>query len=109
MSHLLFSDVFLFPFLGPIAGIGLLLPFIVTWRRPCHVDAKCKVQLPSCKSVAIIHATLYHVDAWKRLSVDLHGILTQDQSALLNSRLDMLMEFFAVASVVGERTMPFAV
>jgi hypothetical protein len=109
VPYLLFCDVFLFPFLGPIAGTGLLLPFIVTWRRPYHVDAKCKVQLPSRRSVAIVHATLYHVRAWERLSVDLHGILTQDQSALLNSRLDLSMEFIAIAGVVGERMMPFAV
>jgi hypothetical protein len=72
VAYLLFCDVFLFPFLGPIAGIGLLLPFIVTWRRPCHVDAKCEIQLLSSRSVT----TLYHVHAWERLSVNLHGILT---------------------------------
>jgi hypothetical protein len=98
-----------FSLFGLIAGISLLLPFIVTWRRPCHVDAECKVQLPSRRSVAIVHATLYHVDAREWLSVDLHGILTQDQSALLNSQLDLSMEFFAVAGVVGKRMMPFVV
>jgi hypothetical protein len=72
VSHLLFSDIFLFPFLGLVAGIGLFLPCIATWRRPCHIDAKCEIQLSSSRSVT----TLYHVHAWERLSVDLDGILT---------------------------------
>jgi hypothetical protein len=72
MPYLLFRDVFLFPFLGPIVGIGLLLPCIATWRRPHHIDAKCEIQLSSSRSVT----TLYHVHAWEKLSIDLHGILT---------------------------------
>jgi hypothetical protein len=72
MPYLLFRDVFLFSFLGPIAGIGLLLPCIATWRRPCHIDAKCEIQLSSSRSVT----TLYYVHAWERLGVNLHGILS---------------------------------
>jgi hypothetical protein len=72
VSHLPFNDVFFFPFLGPIAGIGLFIPCIATWCRPCHIDAKCEIQLSSSRSVT----TLYHVHAWERLGVDLHGILT---------------------------------
>jgi hypothetical protein len=72
MPYLLFHDVFLFPFSGPIAGISPLPPFITTPCRPRHIDAKCEIQLTSHRSIT----TLYHVHAWKRLSVDLHGILT---------------------------------
>jgi hypothetical protein len=104
VPYLLFRDVFFFPFLGPIAGISPLFPFIATWHRPRHIDAKCKIQLSSSRSVT----TLYHVDTWERLGIDLHSVLSQDQSALLNSRLDLSTEFFAVVGVVGERMMPFA-
>jgi hypothetical protein len=72
MPYLLFPDVSLFPFLGPIVGIGLFIPCIVTWRKPCHIDAKHEIQLSSRRSVI----TLYHIHAWERLGVDLHGILT---------------------------------
>jgi hypothetical protein len=72
VPYLLLRDVFLLPFLGLIAGTGLFIPCIATWRRPCHVDAKCEIQLSSCRSVT----TLYHVYAWERLGVNLHGILT---------------------------------
>jgi hypothetical protein len=72
VPYLLFRDVSLFPPLGPIAGISLFIPCIATWCRPCHIDAKCKIQLSSRRSVT----TLYHIHAWERLGVDLHGILT---------------------------------
>jgi hypothetical protein len=72
VPYLLFRDVSLFPFLGLMAGIGLFIPCITTWRRPCHIDAKCKIQLSSRRSVT----TLYHIHAWERLDVNLHGILT---------------------------------
>jgi hypothetical protein len=104
MPYLLFRDVFFFPFLGPIVGISPLFPFIAMWCRPRHIDAKCEIQLSSSRSVT----TLYHVDTWERLGIDLHSVLSQDQSALLNSRLDLSTEFFAVIGVVGERMMPFA-
>jgi hypothetical protein len=105
VPYLLFRDVFLFPFLGPIARISSLFPFIVIWRRPCHIDTKCEIQLSSSRSVT----TLYYVDTWEWLGIDLHSVLSQDQSDLLNSRLDLSTEFFAVVGVVGERMMPFTV
>jgi hypothetical protein len=71
VPYLLFRDVSLFPLLGTIAGIGLFIPSVATWRRPCHIDAKCEIQLSSRRSVT----TLYHVHAWERMGVDLHGIL----------------------------------
>jgi hypothetical protein len=57
VPYLLFRDVALFHLLGPIAGIGLFIPCIATWRRPYHIDAKCKIQLSSRRSVT----TLYHI------------------------------------------------
>jgi hypothetical protein len=72
VPYLLFRDISLFPLLGPIAGISLFIPNIATWRRPCHINAKCEIQLSSLRSVI----TLYHIHAWEGLGVDLHGILT---------------------------------
>jgi hypothetical protein len=72
VPYLLFCDISLFPLLGPIAGIGPIIPSVATWRRPYHIDAKCEIQLPSCRSVI----TLYHIHAWERLGVGLPGILT---------------------------------
>jgi hypothetical protein len=46
--------------------------------------------------------TFYHVNARERPSIDFHGELPQDQSALLNSRLNLPMELLAVISGVGE-------
>jgi hypothetical protein len=46
--------------------------------------------------------TFHHVNAQEGLSIDFHGELSQDQSALLNSRLNLPMEHFAVVGVVGE-------
>jgi hypothetical protein len=40
--------------------------------------------------------TFYHVNAWERLSIDFHGELPQDQWALLNNRLNLPTELFAV-------------
>jgi hypothetical protein len=51
VPYLLFLDISLFPFLGPIAGIGLFIPCIATRRRPCRIDAKCEIQLSSRRSV----------------------------------------------------------
>jgi hypothetical protein len=39
VSHLLFSDVLLFTFLGSIAGTGPLL-LVAAPRWTCHVDVK---------------------------------------------------------------------
>jgi hypothetical protein len=46
--------------------------------------------------------TFHHVNAREGPSIDFHGELSQDQSALLNSRLNLPMELFAVVDVVGE-------
>jgi hypothetical protein len=72
MPYLLLRDISLFPLLGSIAGIGLFILSMVMWHRPCHIDAKCEIQLSFRRSVI----TLYHIYAWERLGIDLHGILT---------------------------------
>jgi hypothetical protein len=69
---LLLRDISLFPLLGPIAGIDLFIPSVATWRRPCHIDAKYEIQLSFHRSII----TLYHIYAWERLGINLHGILT---------------------------------
>jgi hypothetical protein len=46
--------------------------------------------------------TFHHVNAQEGPSIDFHGELPQDQSALLNSRLNLPTELFAVIGVVGE-------
>jgi hypothetical protein len=72
MPYLLLRDISLFPFLGPIVGISLFIPSVATWRRPYHINAKCEIQLSFRRSII----TLYHIHAWERLGIDLHGILT---------------------------------
>jgi hypothetical protein len=44
----------------------------------------------------------YHVNAREGPSIDFHGELSHDQSALLNSRLNLSTELFAVVGGVGE-------
>jgi hypothetical protein len=46
--------------------------------------------------------TFHHVNAREGPNIDFHGEMSQDQSALLNSRLNLLMELFAVVGIVGE-------
>jgi hypothetical protein len=46
--------------------------------------------------------TIHHVDAREGPSINFHGELFQDQSVLLDSRLNLPMELFAVVGVVGE-------
>jgi hypothetical protein len=46
--------------------------------------------------------TFYHVNAREQPIIDFHGELPQDQSALLNSRLNLLMELLGVVGGVGE-------
>jgi hypothetical protein len=53
--------------------------------------------------------TFHLVHTWEGLGIDLHGGLAQDQSALLNIRLDLSTEFLAIACVVGERVMPLTI
>jgi hypothetical protein len=101
VSHLFFGDVLLFAFLGLIAGTDPLL-LITVLRWTCHVDVERKIQLASCILLARIPVTFHHVNAREGPSIDFHGKLSQDQSALLNSQLNLLIELFAVVGVVGE-------
>jgi hypothetical protein len=101
MPHLLFSDVFPFAFLRPITGIGPLL-LVVTSQWSCHIDVKREIQSTSHRPFTCIPVTFFHVNARERPSINFHGELSQDQSALLNSRLNLSMELFAVVGGVGE-------
>jgi hypothetical protein len=101
VPHLFFSDVLPFAFPGPIIGTGLLL-LIATSQWSCHIDVKHEIQSASHRPFACIHVTFYHVNTWERPSINFHGELFQDQSALLNSRLNLPTELFAVEGGVGE-------
>jgi hypothetical protein len=101
VSHLFFGDVHLFAFPGLITGTGpILLTAVSQWT--CHVDVEQKIQSVSCRLLAHIPVTFHHVNAREGPSINFHGELSQDQSALLNSRLNLPMELFAVVGVVGE-------
>jgi hypothetical protein len=101
VPHLFFSDVLPFAFSGLIAGTGPLL-LITMSQWSCHIDVEREIQSTSRRLFACIHVTFYHVNAWERPSINFHGELSQDQSALLNSRLNLLTELFAVVGGVGE-------
>jgi hypothetical protein len=101
VAHLLFSDVFPFTFPGPIVGTRPLL-LIMTTQWSCHIDVKPEIQSASCRPFTCIPVTIYHVNAWQPPSINFHGELSQDQSALLNSQLNLLTELFAVVGGVGE-------
>jgi hypothetical protein len=101
MPHLLFSDVFPFSFPGPITWTGPLL-LITTSQWSCHIDVEREIQSASHRPFTCIPVTFYHVNAWEHPSINFHGELSQDQSALLNSRLNLSMELFAVVGGVGE-------
>jgi hypothetical protein len=98
---LFFGDVLLFTFSGLIAGTGPLL-LVAALRWTCHVDIERKIQSASCRPLARIAVTFHHVNAWEGSSIDFHGELSQDQSTLLNSRLNLPTELFVVVGVVGE-------
>jgi hypothetical protein len=100
VPHLLFSDVFPFAFPGLIAGTGPLL--IVTSQWSYHIDVEREIQSASRRPFTCISLTFYHVNAWERPSINFHGKLSQDQSTLLNTRLNLSTELFAVVSGVGE-------
>ena len=104
VSHLFLSNVLSFIISGPAPWTGLLFLLAAVVCRPCHVNIKREIQLTP-RGVTMLH----HVDARKRLRINLHGKLSQDQSALLDSRLDLPTEFFAVIGDVGERVVPLAV
>jgi hypothetical protein len=99
--HLLFSDVFPFAFLGPIAGTGPLF-LVMTSQWSYHIDVEHEIQSVLCRLFTCIPVTFYHVNARERPSISFHGELSQDQSALLNSRLNLSTELFAVVGGVGE-------
>jgi hypothetical protein len=101
VPHLFFSDALPFTFLGPIAGTGPLL-LIAMSQWSCHIDVEHKIQSTSCRPFACIHVTFYHVNTWEWPSINFHGKLSQDQSTLLNSRLKLPTELFAVVGGVGE-------
>jgi hypothetical protein len=101
VPHLLFSDVFPFTFPGPIAGTGPLLR-VMTSQWSCYIDVEREIQSVSRRPFTCIPVTFYHVNARERPSINFHGKLSQDQSALLNSRLNLSMELFAVVGGVGE-------
>jgi hypothetical protein len=101
VPHLLFSDVFPFAFPGSIVGTGPLL-LVATSQWSCHIDVEREIQSASHRLFTCIPVTFYHVNAWKRLSINFHGELSQDQSAILNSRLNLSTELFAVIGGVGE-------
>jgi hypothetical protein len=101
MPHLLFNDVFPFAFPGPITGTGPLL-LIATSQWSYHIDVEHEIQSASDRPFTCIPVTFYHVNAQKWPSINFHGELSQDQSALLNSRLNLSTELFAVIGGVGE-------
>jgi hypothetical protein len=43
MPYLFFRDISLFPFLGPIARIGLFIPGSTARRKPCHLNTECEI------------------------------------------------------------------
>jgi hypothetical protein len=101
VSHLFFSDVLPFAFSGPIAGTApLLLMAASQWS--CHIDVEREIQSASRRPFTCIPVTFYHVNVQERPSIDFHGELPQDQSALLNSQLNLPIELLAVTSGVGE-------
>jgi hypothetical protein len=101
MPHLLFSDVFSFAFLGPIVGTGPLV-LVTTSQWSCHIDVEREIQSASRRPFTCIPVTFYHVNVRERPSINFYGELSQDLSALLNSRLNLSTELFAVIGGVGE-------
>jgi hypothetical protein len=81
---LFFGDVLPFAFLGPIAGTGPLLLIAASWWS-CHINVEREIQTASRKPLTCIPVTFYHVNTRELPSIDFHGELPQDQSALLNS------------------------
>jgi hypothetical protein len=90
VPHLLFSDVFPFTFPGPIAGTDPLL-LVVMSQWSYHIDVEREIQSASRSPFTCIPITFYYVNAQERPSINFHGELSQDQLALLNSRLNLLM------------------
>jgi hypothetical protein len=101
VSHLFFGDVLPFTFPGPIAGTGPLLLVAVS-RWSCHVNIEREIQTVLRRPLTCIPVTFYHVNARERPSIDFYGKLPQDQSALLNSQLNLPTELFAVVGGMGK-------
>jgi hypothetical protein len=95
VSHLFIGDVLPFAFPGPIAGTGPLL-LIAASRWSCHINVEREIQTALRRMLTCIPVTFYHVNAREWLSIEFHVELPQDQSALLNSRLNLSTELFAV-------------
>jgi hypothetical protein len=102
--HLIFSDVLLLSPLGPIAWIGLLFLLVVASCGTGHADVEREVQLAMCGPPPFIAVAglVDHIDIREWVRVDSHLVLTQDKSALFNSRLNLLAEFVAVFGGVRE-------
>jgi hypothetical protein len=101
VSHLFFGDVLPFAFSGPITGTGPLL-LIVASQWSCYINIEREIQMASHRLLTCIPVTFYHVNARERTSIDFHGELPQDQSALLDSRLNLPTELFAVIGGMGK-------
>jgi hypothetical protein len=100
MSHLFFGDVLPFTFSGLIAGTGPLLATVSRWS--CHINVEREIQMVSHRPLTYIPMTFYHVNARDQPSIDFHGELPQDQSDLLNSRLNLPMKLLPVAGGMGK-------
>jgi hypothetical protein len=68
----------------------------------CHINIECEIQMALRRPLTCIPLSFYHVNARERPSIDFHGKLPQDQSALLNSRLNLATELFAVIGGMGK-------
>jgi hypothetical protein len=99
--HLFFSDVLPFTSLGLIAGTGPLLLVAASWWSS-HINVEREIQTASRKPLTCIPTTFHHVNARERSSIDFHVELPQDQTTLLNSRLNLPMELFAVVGGMGK-------
>jgi hypothetical protein len=101
MSHLFFGDVLSITFLGPITGTGPLLLVMASWWS-YHINVEHEIQTASRRPLTCIPVTFYHDNTRERPSIDFHGELPQDQSAMRNSRLNLPTELFAVVGGMGK-------
>jgi hypothetical protein len=101
VSHLFFGDVLPFTFPRPIAGTSPLL-LIAASQWSCHINVEREIQTASCRPLTCIPVTFYHVNAREQPSIDFQGKLPQDQSTLLNNRLNLPTELFAVVGGMGK-------
>jgi hypothetical protein len=82
-------------------GTGPLLLVAASWWS-CHNNVEREIQTASRRPLTCIPVTFYHVNARERPSIDFHGELPQDQSALLNSLLNLPTELFAIIGGMGK-------